>query len=83
MHVSALPLCELTTAAADFIASCYTTYEEDISPLANFTNMEDLVTVTMPNGDVILRNAQGIEASFDVIGVVVSSCLEAPSRFPK
>ena len=73
----------LTTRGAEFIGSCYSTYAGDICPLADFTTVKDLVPATMSNGDIILKDLQGSEASFDVIGVVVASCLEAPLRFAK
>lgn len=74
----------LIPKAAPHINSCYSTYSSDLTPLADFkTPPHDLVAVPLPNGDITLRNSAGHEATFDVLGVIVDSCLEAPSGFPK
>jgi len=59
-------------------------YSDNLVPLADFKALpEDLSSVPEPNGDVFLRYSSGAEAEFDVIGMVVAKCLEAPPRFSK
>lgn len=74
----------LIPTKAEHIDACYTTYSDELCPLANFTAIpEDLVVETQPNGDMALCDSAGHEPTFDVVGVVVDSCLEAPVGFPK
>jgi hypothetical protein len=59
-------------------------YSEDITPLHDFKSLpENLFAVSEPNGDILLQYADGEEAQFDVIGMVIGSCLEVPPGFPK
>jgi len=53
-------------------------------PLADFKALpENLYAIPQPNGDVFLRYSSGEEAEFDVIGIVVAKCLDAPPGFSK
>lgn len=59
-------------------------YSEELCPLANFQTIPDnLIASPLPNGDIILRYTEGEEATFDIIGVVIGSCLEVPPGFSK
>jgi len=44
---------------------------------------DGLFAVPQSNGDIFLRGYDGMEAVFDVIGMVVAKCLEAPPGFSK
>ena len=56
----------------------------DFNPLWNFSTIPDgLSAVPRSNGDVLLLLADGSEPHFDVVGVVVGSCLETPPGYPK
>ena len=66
------------------IGNYYSTYSDDLSPLSSFRSLPaNLFALTQPNGDVILHYGGGEEADFDVIGMVIGTCLEVPSGFPK
>jgi hypothetical protein len=66
------------------IGSHYSTLSDDLSPLARFTVVpNDLLPVPQPNGDIHLCYPDMQEATFDIIGVIIGSCLEAPLGFPK
>jgi hypothetical protein len=76
------PMTNSTTAA--HIETCYSAYSNELCPLASFKVIPDsLFAVPLSNGDIILRPLDGPEATFDIIGVVVSSCLEPPPGFSK
>lgn len=72
------------TLVAVHVAPFYAVYSGEMRPLADFTVIpEELETVALPNGDLVLRMADGVEPSFDVVAVVAGSYLEAPPGFPK
>ena len=69
---------------ASRIGSFYKLYSGDLNPLSNLVKMpKGLVTDSLRNGDLVLRNPDQGEASFDVIAMVIASFLEPPSDFPK
>ncbi|KAF9779572.1 hypothetical protein BJ322DRAFT_1113370 [Thelephora terrestris] len=73
----------LAATGAD-IGRCYATYVDELRPLSDFDGGPvGLTAATLSNGDVVLETSDHQEASFDVIGVVVGSCLEAPPGFSK
>ena len=70
--------------AASDIGQYYSIYSDELISLANFNPLpESLSAVPQPNGDIFLRYSNGEEAHFDVIGMVVGSCLEVPPGFSK
>ena len=74
----------LAFCAAPRIGSYYLAYSDDLTPLQNFKSLPaDLFAMPQSNGDIGLHYLNGEEAQFDVIGMVISSCLEAPPGFPK
>lgn len=74
----------LTFCAADHIGSLYSVYSNELCPLADFKSLpDDLFAVAQPNGDISLYCSNGQESSFDVIGMIISSCLDPPPGFPK
>lgn len=59
-------------------------YSQDLRPLSDFTSVpDDLKAVLQSNGDIALRLPDGQEPLFDVIAVIIGSCLEAPPGFSK
>lgn len=70
--------------AAAHIGPYYSAYSQEIVPLCDFKSLpDDLSAVPQANGDIVLRYSNGQEATFDVIGVIIGSCLEAPTAFAK
>jgi len=90
-HMSVLPVRDelgsshsLTFCTADHIGSLYSVYSSELCPLSEFKSLPDnLFPITQPNGDIGLYSSDGQESSFDVIGMIISSCLDPPSGFPK
>jgi len=79
-----VPLHSLTFCAADHISSLYSVYSNELCPLADFKSLpDDLFAVAQPNGDIGLYCSDGQESLFDVIGMIISSCLDPPPGFPK
>ena len=62
----------------------YALFSEHLRPLSEFKTIPEYVTtVSLPNGDIGLQLPDGQEATFDVIVVVIGSCLQAPPGYPK
>jgi hypothetical protein len=62
----------------------YALYSDELKPLCDFQTVpDDMKTNALSNGDVALQMANGEEAVFDVIAVVVDSCLEPPPGYAK
>ena len=79
-----LDLCTTQSFTAAHITPCYSFYSKELCPLSAFKEVPDgLAAVAQPNGDIILCMQDNKEASFDVIGVVLNSCLNVPPGFPK
>lgn len=70
--------------AAPHIGHYYSVYAEELNALHEFKSLpENLFAVPQGNGDIFLCYADGQEAEFDVIGMVIALCLEPPAGFPK
>lgn len=55
-----------------------------LCPLSSFNSIPEHVTkTTHPDGCIGLQTSDGKEAVFNVIGVVVNSCLQAPPGYPR
>ena len=62
----------------------YSKISRHMCPLAEFNYIPQyLVTTTLPRGSVGLKMSNGQEAAFDVIGVVIAACLQAPPGYPR
>ena len=71
-------------STAPDIRHYYSLYSEGITPLAKFKSLpEDLFAVAQSNDDIFLQYSNGEEAQFDVIGMIIGSCLEVPPGFSK
>ena len=83
-YYSFTPEPPLISQSASHINDCYLAYADELSPLADFKVVPDSLHMTfLANGDIILCYPDGQEANFDVIGVIVGCCLDAPTRFSK
>jgi hypothetical protein len=62
----------------------YEAFSEDLNPLFKFNTVQHaLHNEVLPNGDIILRRMDGVEATFDVIGVITEACCLAPHGLPR
>ncbi|KAF9792836.1 hypothetical protein BJ322DRAFT_1103298 [Thelephora terrestris] len=62
----------------------YEAFSEDLNPLFKFNTVQHaLHNEVLPNGDIILRRMDGVEATFDVIGVITEACCVAPHGLPR
>ncbi|KAF9791325.1 hypothetical protein BJ322DRAFT_1017851 [Thelephora terrestris] len=62
----------------------YEAFSEDLNPLFKFNTVQHVLrNEVLPNGDIILRRMDGVEATFDVIGVITEACCLAPHGLPR